>query len=143
MLKAEFVNKKMYFYFEFEEISLNIYMLPMFLIFCFLIDVTYVSFDSLGIKRFNYVGRGEQMYLKRRKYQINIYGAQGGYGYGDAVRTSNGRRGMYIIAEFFITSETARLYYVLVGGAGVPNSEDARSVTGPNRGGFNGGGNGG
>lgn len=83
------------------------------------------------------------MYLKRGKYQINIYGAQGGYGYGDAVRTSNGRRGMYISAEFFITSETARLYYALVGGAGVPNSEDARSVTGPNRGGFNGGGNGG
>lgn len=50
---------------------------------------------------------------------------------------------MYISAEFFITSETARLYYALVGGAGVPNSEDARSVTGPNCGGFNGGGNGG
>ena len=109
----------------------------------FIISVKYLTFNQNEESIFSYKGTNDEMYLKRGKYKIDIYGAQGGYGYGDGVKSGIGGKGAHISAEFYITSETSKRYYILVGGQGVPNSNDPGLKPGPNRGGFNGGGSGG
>ena len=108
-----------------------------------LISVNYVTFDKNNKKKYSFVGKGEEIYLKRGFYHISIYGAQGGYGYGDGKKSGNGGKGMHITADFYITKETSQIYYAFVGEAGVPNDSDPGTITGPNRGGYNGGGSGG
>ena len=74
--------------------------------FLFFLSINYISFEPNGEKSFNYLGTNEEIYLKRGKYQIKIYGAQGGRGYGDGVLCGHGGKGALITANFYITSET-------------------------------------
>lgn len=115
----------------------------MYFIMIIILSVNYVSFDKNGKHEFKYIGRSEQISLKRGKYEIDIYGAQGGGGWGDEVLRYRGGEGAYIHAEFYISSPNVNTYYVTVGEQGVANSRDKGTMEGPNRGGFNGGGSGG
>lgn len=115
----------------------------MIFIFISILSLNYLSFDQNGKHKFSFKGEGEAIYLKRGKYQIDVYGAQGGRGYANGNLGGDGGPGAQVHGEFYITSNESIKYYIFVGEQGARNSRDPGSKEGPNRGGFNGGGAGG
>lgn len=84
-------------------------------------------------KEYNFAGKHGPIYLDAGKYIIHCYGAQGGSGHDEGVVTSSGGKGSYVNGTMTIKGPR-KTFYAFVGEHG--NS----SKSGPNLGGFNGGG---
>lgn len=81
--------------------------------------INYLSFDEEGQHEFLFTGSGESIYLKRGRYEIDVYGAQGGRGYADGEIGGEGGPGAQVHCEFYITSNESVEYHVFVGEKGL------------------------